>query len=161
MKKGFFVFARVLFFLVVIFFIGSAIKAFSEVRVNVNLGAPVVVSEPPDVVYAPDAGVYFVPSVDFDLFFFDGYWWSHRGPRWYRAYEYNGPWAVMEPRFIPSRVLHVRRNYRKFYVREKHIPFRDWDRGRARRAPEGQGQGGQGGGNERGHGEGRGEGRGR
>ena len=111
------------------------LEAAAEVRVNVNLGPPpIVVAQPPEMVMVPGSNVYFVPDVDYDVFFYDGFWWSHRGNRWYRARAYNGPWGVVRRRFVPGPVYGVPRDYRRVYVRERHVPYgqwrRDWDRGR-------------------------------
>lgn len=98
-----------------------------DVGVNINLGPPpIVVAAPPAVVLVPRTQVYFVPGVEFDVFFHSGYWWSPRGDRWYRAREYNGPWRVVERRYIPAPVLRVPRDYRSVYGRERHIPYGQW-----------------------------------
>jgi len=103
--------------------------AVAEVRVNVNLGPPpVIVREPPVVVMVPGSQVYFIPQISFDLFFYDGYWWSPRGDRWYRSRAYNGPWRVVSRRAIPGPVYRVPRDYRRVYVRENRIPYRQWKR---------------------------------
>jgi hypothetical protein len=111
--------------------ITSAGDAAADVRLNVNLGPPpIVVAQPPEVVMVPGSDVYFVPSNDFDVFFYGGYWWSPRGDRWYRARAYNGPWRVISRRVIPPPVIGVPRDYRRVYVRERHIPYGQWQRER-------------------------------
>lgn len=101
-----------------------------NVGVNINIGPPpIVVPAPPEVVLMPDYGVYFVPGLEFDVFFYNGYWWSPRGDRWYRAKVYNGPWRVIERRFVPRPVFGVPHDYRGRFVRERHIPYGEW-RGR-------------------------------
>jgi hypothetical protein len=108
---------------------GTALAGVS-VGVNVNLGPPpIVVSAPPEVVLVPNTDVYFVPGVEFDVFFFNGYWWSPRGDRWFRARAYDGPWRVVQRRFVPRAVFGVPHDYRSLYVRERHIPYGEW-RGR-------------------------------
>ena len=98
-----------------------------NVGVNVNIGPPpIVVPAPPAVVPVPRTGVYFVPGVDFDVFFYNGYWWSPRGDRWYRAGAYDGPWRVIERRYVPGPVFRVPRDYRARYVGERHVPYGQW-----------------------------------
>jgi hypothetical protein len=105
------------------------LDAVAEVRVNVNLGPPpIVVAEPPEVVMVPGSQVYFVPGVDFDVFFYSGYWWSPRGDRWYRSRAYNGPWRTVSRRIVPPPVHRVPRDYRRVYVRERHVPYGQWKR---------------------------------
>jgi hypothetical protein len=104
-----------------------------NVGVNVNIGPPpIVVPAPPEVVMVPGSEVYFVPGLDFDVFFYNGYWWSPRGERWYRSREYNGPWRTVGRRFVPGPVFHVPHDYRRVYGRERHIPYHEWRGGHGR-----------------------------
>lgn len=103
-----------------------------DVGVSVNIGPPpIVVAEPPAVVLVPRTQVYFVPGLEFDVFFYNGWWWSPRGDRWYRARAYNGPWRIIDRRYVPRPVFGVPHDYRRIYARERHIPYREW-RGRPR-----------------------------
>jgi hypothetical protein len=115
---------------------GSKKEALAEVNVSVNIGPPpIVVPAPPEVVLVPGAGVFFVPQLDFDVFFYNGYWWSPRGSRWYRARGYNGPWVVVRKRYVPAPVIRVPKDYRHRYERERRIPYGQWKkehRGRKR-----------------------------
>jgi len=105
----------------------------AEVNVNINLGPPpIVVSEPPAVVMIPQSRVFFVPDPHVDVFFFEGYWWSPRGPAWYRARSYDGPWAVVERSRVPRAVIYVPRDYRSRYARERHVPYGQWKKDHAR-----------------------------
>lgn len=98
-----------------------------NIGVNLNVGPPpIVVPAPPEVVLMPDYGVYFVPGLEFDVFFYNGFWWSPRGDRWYRAQEYNGPWRVIGRRFVPRPVFRVPHDYRGRFERERHIPYGEW-----------------------------------
>ena len=126
MKKSLFAFCG--FVLMLTFMvIGSASKAESEVNVNINFGPPpIVVQEPPEVVMMPQIGVYFVPGISFDVFFYNGYWWSPRGDRWYRASQYNGPWGVVERSYVPGNLTRVPKNYRDVYKKEHRINYGQW-----------------------------------
>lgn len=98
-----------------------------DVGVNINIGPPpIVVPEPPALVLVPRTQVYFVPGVEFDVFFHNGFWWSHRGEHWYRSRAYNGPWKTIGRRYVPAPVVRVPRDYRNVYVRERHIPYGQW-----------------------------------
>ncbi len=106
---------------------GSMKGAFAEVNVNINIGPPpIVVPEPPEVVLVPGAGVFFVPQLDFDVFFYNDYWWSPRGSHWYRSRAYNGPWGVIDKRYVPAPVYRVPKDYRHRYEREQRIPYEHW-----------------------------------
>jgi len=104
-----------------------------DVGINVNLGPPpIVVPAPPEVVLVPGSQVYFVPGIEFDVFFHNGYWWSPRGDRWYRSRAYDGPWRIVERRYVPAPVYRVPREYRNVYRHERHIPYGEWKRDRGR-----------------------------
>ncbi len=101
-----------------------------NVGIGINIGPPpIVVPAPPEVVMVPGSSVYFVPGVDFDVFFYNGYWWSPRGDRWYRARAYNGPWHTIGRRYVPGPVFGVPHDFRRVYAHERHIPYGEW-RGR-------------------------------
>ncbi len=127
----------------------------AEVNVNINIGPPVVVAEPPEVALIPGIGVYFVPGGDVDLFFNAGFWWSPRGTRWYRARAYDGPWVVVERRVVPGPVIRVPRDYRARYVKVKRVPYGQWKKSHHRRYDD-RGEGHSRGGNHRGRGRGHG-----
>jgi hypothetical protein len=118
---------------------GFTEPARAEVNVNINLGPPVVIAEPPHLVLVPQSQVYFSPDPQVDIFFYGGYWWSPRGDRWYRATEHNGPWGVIERSHVPQEVIVVPRDYRTRFEREKRVPYGQWkkehykDRGKAER----------------------------
>jgi len=127
MRKSIYGVLGLVVLLVALFVTGGTKEAFAEVNVNINIGPPpIVVAEPPAVVFMPPIGVYFVPQVDFDVFFYSGFWWSPRGSSWYRAREYNGPWGVVDKRYVPAPVYRVPKDYRNRYEKEKHIPYGEW-----------------------------------
>jgi len=105
---------------------GFSEPARAEVSININLGPPVVIAEPPHLVLVPQSQVYFSPDPQVDIFFYGGYWWSPRGDRWYRATEHNGPWGVIERSRVPQEVIVVPRDYRTRFEREKPIPYGQW-----------------------------------
>lgn len=98
------------------------------VSLNVNLGPPPAFVYPPDLVLIPGTEIYFAPVGGVDIFFYDGYWWSHQGPRWYRAYSPDGPWVVIGPRYVPGPLYRVPYNYRIVYRHGHRIPFGHWER---------------------------------
>ena len=96
------------------------------INVEVNIGPPVIMmDEPPEVVYAPGFGVYFVPDAA-GIFFYSGFWWSRRGNYWYRSRYYRRGWVVAAIRDVPGPILRVPRDYRKRFAGEKRIRYRDW-----------------------------------
>lgn len=117
-KRIFGIPAFFLFFAVLV-----AAPAFAEMNVSLNIGVPaVVVAEPPEMILVPDTMVYFAPSVEAELFFYRGSWYTRHGRRWYRGSSYNGPWTVAPPRAVPVAFGRLPRDYRTVYVRERHVP---------------------------------------
>jgi len=53
----------------------------------------------------PD-GVFYVRHGAFEVFWADGWYWM-RDPRfgWYRAVDWDGPWVLVEPRWVPRPVV--------------------------------------------------------
>lgn len=102
----------------------AAVPAAAGVNVNVNIGPPaVVVSEPPEMVVVPESMVYFAPGVSVDLLFFEGFWWTPKEGRWFRARAHNGPWTIVGPRYVPREIVRLPRGYRTAYARGEHIPY--------------------------------------
>lgn len=129
MQKTVYGIAGSILFLGALFICGPPNEAGAGVNVgvNVNIGPPpIVVAEPPEVVLVPGSQAYFVPGLEFDVFFYNDYWWSPRGDHWYRSRAYNGPWRTVERRYIPGPVFRIPHDYRHSYARERHIPYREW-----------------------------------
>lgn len=98
-----------------------------KVTASIETGPPpIVVSAPSALVIMPQNGIYFVPGISYDVFFYDGYWWSPRGDRWYRASEYKGPWGIVEHRQVPGHLYKVPKNYREVYKKEQQINYGQW-----------------------------------
>jgi hypothetical protein len=91
------------------------IPAIARVDVSINIGLPpIVFAAPPDVIPLPDTnGVYVVPDVAVDLFFWNGWWWRLWADRWYYSTYYDGPWAYYN--HIPSFYYDVDPGWRRYY----------------------------------------------
>ncbi len=96
---------------------------------NVNVGPPVIVPEPPELVFVPSLGVYFVPGGDVDVFFYGGYWWEPRGPRWYRARSLHGPWVSIGRGHVPGPLFRMPHDYRAVYRHGERVSYSRWKEG--------------------------------
>jgi hypothetical protein len=68
---------------------------------RIALPPPIRFYGPPDVVVMPDTDdVYFVPDIDADMFFWNGWWWRPYEGRWYRSHYYDRGWAYYND--VPS-----------------------------------------------------------
>jgi hypothetical protein len=92
-----------------------AAKAEVSVSIGIGIPAPVVFAAPPQVVVLPDTNnVYVVPYIEFDLFFWNGWWWRPWEGGWYRSRYYDQGWVVYRsvPRFYYDVDPHWRTHYR-------------------------------------------------
>jgi len=105
----------------------APIPAMAEVNISIGfpLPPPVVFSAPPEVIVVPDAyGVYAVPDIDVDIFFWDGWWWRPWGGRWYRSHYYDRGWAYYNT--VPYFYYDVDPGWRGYY-RDRHWHGHRWD----------------------------------
>jgi hypothetical protein len=127
MKK---VFMLSLFFgILFVALIGSSANGRAGVDVNIGINIPppprLVISAPPEVVVIPGTYIYFVPTLDVDVFFYHGYWYRPHHGHWYRASSYNGHWVILEDRRVPNVLVHVPGDFRRLPPGYRHIPHRE------------------------------------
>ncbi len=85
-----------------------------DISIGISLPPPIVFEAPPDVIVMPDTnGVYVVPAIDVDLFFWNGWWWRPWQGRWYRSHYYNRGWAYYNN--VPSFYFDVDPGWRGYY----------------------------------------------
>jgi hypothetical protein len=93
--------------------------------VSVSVSLPMVVfAAPPDVVVIPNSYVYFVPDIDEDIYFYNGWWWRPWHGRWYRSRHYDSGWGTYW--WVPSFYHSVPSNWRNEY-REHRWNGHPWD----------------------------------
>lgn len=88
----------------------------AEVNINIGFGLPepVYFERPPEVIVLPDTrNVYVVPESEYELFFWNGWWWRPWQGRWYRSRSYNRGWAYYNN--IPSFYYDVDPDWRDYY----------------------------------------------
>ncbi|MBV8035579.1 hypothetical protein [Roseateles sp.] len=83
----------------------AATAAPTNAAVSVSIGINVPVY--PQMVVVPGYPVYYAPAVGANFFFYDGMYWVLDGDDWYMSSWYNGPWALVEPAYVPYYVLRV------------------------------------------------------
>src|SRR5262245_56397351 len=82
-----------------------------SVDLGIHLGAPAPL-EP-----IPASPVSYAPSVNANLFTYDGLFYVFMGNGWYLGVGQNGPWSEVPPAYIPSAVVAVP-------IRSSHLPLR-------------------------------------
>jgi hypothetical protein len=112
-----------------LFLLGFSGQSMAGIHIGVNIPLPPIFAfpAPPQLVVIPGTYAYYCPDVDFDIFFYGGYW--------YRSASYGGPWVHI--RMAPSVLLNLPPHYRIITRGERRIPYgelhrnwRAWQRGR-------------------------------
>jgi hypothetical protein len=78
----------------------------------------------PQLVLVPGYPVYYDPSAQTNYFFYDGLYWVYEGDNWYASSWYDGPWGLVEPRYVPVFILRVPVSY----YRRPPAYFQGWRR---------------------------------
>ncbi len=119
-----------LFFgILLVILIGSPTNGGAGVDISIGINVPppprLVIPAPPEVVVIPGTYVYFVPTLDVDIFFYRGYWYRSHHDHWYRASSYNGQWVFLEDRRVPIVLVHLPGDFRRLPPGYRHIPHRE------------------------------------
>jgi len=92
----------------------------STPNVSIGINMPVF----PELVPVPGYPVYYAPRVAANYFFYDGLYWVYENDNWYASSWYNGPWAVVDPWYVPPYILRIPVRY----YRQPPVYFRGWHR---------------------------------
>ena len=124
---------RACFVLMLATLLAVPLAAAAQVSVNVNVGPPpIIFPAPPRVVVVPQTPVYYAPDTSYNVFFYQGHYWSFHEGAWFLATSHGGPWAFVPVAQVPPPILSVPPRYYK-------VPP-----GHAKRHGEGHGHGGKG-----------------
>ncbi|MBI5014955.1 MAG: hypothetical protein HZB55_05615 [Deltaproteobacteria bacterium] len=107
----------------------SQARAGNEIRIPVPPLPPLLfprLPDPRDLIPIPNIKAFFVPDIDVDIVFRDGYWWTPQDGRWHRSKDYRGPYVVVPSRQVPVDVIRLPPRFRTVYVKEKRIPYGQW-----------------------------------
>ncbi len=117
--------------------LGFSSPSMAGIHIDVNVPLPPVFefSVAPELVVIPGTYVYYCPGVDFDIFFYAGYWYRPYEGYWYRSVGYDGPWVyIASP---PPVLVSLPTDYRIIARGERPIPYallrrnwRAWERDR-------------------------------
>jgi hypothetical protein len=108
----------------------------ADVDVGIGIAVPGVsiginIPAYPRLVRVPGYPVYWDPSLNFNLFFYDGLYWVFVGDDWYVSDWYDGPWAVVPRVHVPYYLLRVPVRYYRRPPPYFHGWYRDrpprWD----------------------------------
>ena len=96
-------------------------------QVSIGIGLPnlsIGINLPlfPQLVRVPGYPVYYAPQVNGNYFFYDGMYWVYLDDNWYASSWYNGPWALVQPYYVPMFILRIPVSY----YRQPPAYFRGW-----------------------------------
>ncbi len=87
---------------------------------------------PPEVLPVPGTYAYYVPGINVDIFFYQGYWYRPYGAYWYRGPSYNGPWLYIPGPRVPRVFVTLPPGWRRVPPGYRPIPHhelqRNWQR---------------------------------
>lgn len=98
---------------------------------------PSVAFVEPEYLYViPTFGVYFVPGITAEVFFYSGRWYYRSGGMWYWGLSYRGPWTFIEVRRVPSGLRRLPPDYRNRYRSDYYrVPYGYWQKRKEYRPP--------------------------
>lgn len=82
--------------------------------------------DPRDLIPIPNLKAFFVPDIDVDIVFEDGYWWTPRNGEWHRSRDYRGPYVLVPRAKVPPPLVRLPPRFREEYHKEKRIPYGQW-----------------------------------
>ncbi|MGO9614497.1 MAG: hypothetical protein ACLPX5_15895 [Dissulfurispiraceae bacterium] len=100
--------------------------------VEIGIGAPprAQFASPPELVPIPGRYVYFVPDIDFDLFFYHNVWYRPYKGHWFRSDNYAGSWEQV--REVPPALIDLPPDYRTIRRGYYRVPYgkvqNNWER---------------------------------
>jgi hypothetical protein len=103
-----------------------------DIRIRTGIEAPpqVEFAGPPELVPIPGRYVYFVPDINFDLFFYQRHWFRPYKKHWFRSDNYAGSWEHV--RQAPSPLIDLPQDYRTIPPGYYRIPYgelrNNWER---------------------------------
>ena len=102
--------------------------AAGEINVSINVGPPpVIFSEPPRVVVVPRTTVYYAPDTTYNVFFYEGRYYSFHEGAWFFASSHRGPWVFVPVERVPHAVVAVPVRYYKVPPRHARHHGGDFD----------------------------------
>ena len=123
-KKNIFIRYFVLLVMIATFVACVSTSRYEDTGMGISL-PPIRFYGPPDVVVMPDTDdVYFVPDIDVDIFFWNGWWWRPWEGRWYCSQYYDRGWAYYNN--VPSFYYDVDPGWRGSY-RDRNWYGHRWD----------------------------------
>ena len=101
----------------------------APVRAQVHVDIGIHLPGPPAFVVIPETPVYYAPRAPANIFLYGHQYWAFANGGWYVGPTWNGPWAGVEPPYVPVPIL-------KVPVRYYRVPPPHWKGWRREGPPE-------------------------
>ena len=75
----------------------------AQVRIDIGVQLP----GPPLLVVIPGTPVYYAPRAPANVFFYAHQYWIFAETGWHVGPGWNGPWAVVQPAYVPVPLLQI------------------------------------------------------
>ncbi len=96
----------------------------SPARAVYESSGPMAIEAPEHLTYIFGKGVYFVPGVDEDIFFFLGLWYQRAGGRWFDSPGIRGAWTELPLANVPRPLMEMPIDFRTVFDRYGDVPYR-------------------------------------
>ena len=90
--------------------LAAGVATAGDVNINVGWPPPLIV-EKPRVVLVPETQVYRAPSLEFNVFLFEGRYYSFHNDRWFMSVRVGAPWTPVVVERVPVAVRQVPPKY--------------------------------------------------
>jgi hypothetical protein len=85
----------------VVGFVPAMAAAGPNVNIDIHIGGP------PQLVVVPRTPVYYAPTLPYNYFFYGGQYYVYHNGAWFFGPTFNGPWGMLEVRYVPRPILAV------------------------------------------------------
>ena len=89
----------------------------AEAQVSIDIG--IRLPSPPPLAVIPNTIVYYAPNAPANVFFYGHQYWVYQPTGWYVGPNWNGPWVIVQPAYVPPPIL-------KVPVRYYRVPPGQW-----------------------------------
>ena len=69
----------------------------AQVSIDIGIRLP----SPPPLAVIPNTIVYYAPNAPANVFFYGHQYWVYQPTGWYVGPNWNGPWVIVQPAYVP------------------------------------------------------------
>lgn len=93
-------------------------------QINIQVQLPSISFSAPPTMVVAEPGVQVVADNDEEVFLVDNWFWTRRGPHWFRTRTHTGGWMAIERRFVPPSLARLQvGRYRRWRGAHAAVPI--------------------------------------